>query len=200
MNEILKFISDLVANETVNNIFLRISNVFHNDKVAEFLNYWNSFAKDHLMLVCFLFLLTCILSARYLEKKRMTLAAAFYSVLFIFMTFFFLISVNIPYVHTALRYLLGEEIYDILHKFALEAINASIYGIGVLWAVGVIFIIQSVSVVIITAHSVAKRLFKFKKVVRAEFRKLRPHAEYKIPSLQQRVPLRIHLLYCRLLN
>lgn len=146
-----------------------------------------------------LFLVTCIISARLLERRRMRVAAVFYSVMFITVFSYLLLATELGILRVALTNLLGAQTYELMHNVALDAMNESYFGVTI---AGILFLTIGVQVAlaVLEAASAAVRCIRaFARRRRGyKFRK----AYFKLASSVRKLVVhkRINLIYCRLLN
>ena len=147
--------------------------------------------------VSVLFLISCVLTARIFEKRKMRAAAITYSVLFISVLFVLAFAVDIPILARALNNALGTKMYRDLHSAIAEAINTKLYGFSMIGVICVMFIVQSIAAVVEMARAVAVICFKKKALVR-KFKKAYFKFARSVRNLY--LPKRINLLYCRMLN
>lgn len=80
------------------------------------------------MLLTVILLISCILTARLLEKKKMRVASVMYSAVFIVLLVAVLLAVEVETIGFAISNIIGEDAYLQAHEVLLNAINSEGYG------------------------------------------------------------------------
>jgi len=143
-----------------------------------------------------LFLLSCVMTARFLERQKMRIANVLYSVLFASTLCVLAFVFDFPWLKGLMSYLLGESAYNELHIIALRVVSQTVYGVSVMTMISVIFSVQ-LGIAIYTA---TKKIVH-KLTHREPARKLsRVYSIKKIDAPSFHPVLRINQLYCRMLN
>ncbi len=150
-----------------------------------------------LMEIVIIFLLSCILTARYLDKKKMQAASVLYSVLFIITFTFSLFAIDYEIIKESMINIFGEPFYGELRRSVLGILNTDCFGINLTTVFVAACILQTVIVIIGLTKRVVSYFIVEKKPSR-EFYK----AYFRFVLLVRNLylPKRINLLYCRLLN
>lgn len=148
------------------------------------------------MLLNVLFLLTSIVTARLLEKKKMRVASMAYSVMFVFLLVVLLFTVESEAVGRLMVNVLGEDVYRAIHPAFLDAVHTPQYGLLIVGALALTLALQLSVAVFHTAklvyHFVKQNSF-LQKAKQIRFTLLRPVRDmFLFPK--------INLLYCRMLN
>ena len=144
-----------------------------------------------------LFLLTSIATARFLDKRKMQVASALYSAMFIIMMFVLLFTVDIEPVCRMMTYVFGNENYADFREVLKDAIADSRYGVYIVGAI-ILTIAVQVSVTVMAPVRAIIRYFSQKKTVLHKFKKVYERLVYPVPSLY--ISEKFTLLYCRMLN
>ena len=149
------------------------------------------------MEITVIFLISCIITARYLDKKRMQAASVLYSVLFIITFVFSLFAIDYGIVKEGMINIFGEQFYGELRHSVLGILNTEFLGINNTILFTAACILQTVIVII----GLTKRVVSYFIIERkpaSEFYK----AYFRFVLLVRNLylPKRINLLYCRLLN
>ena len=149
------------------------------------------------MILNVIFLLTSIVTARLLDKKKMRVASAAYSVTFIFLLVVLLFTAEAEVISRMMVNVLGENIYWNAHFVFLDAIHAPQYGLFIVGALGLTFALQLSVTVFHTVKVVVYHFFKqntpLQKARKIRFTLLRPVRDLFLSP-------NINLLYCRMLN
>ncbi len=144
-----------------------------------------------------MFLLSCVITARYFERKRMHTASVMYSVLFLITFTFALFSLDYSVVRVGLSNMFGEELYLELRHTVLGIINTSYFGISFTTLFSVVCILQSIFAIIGLTRCIVRYCFVKQKPLR-KFNKAYSRFVLLVRNLY--LPRRINLLYCRMLN
>ena len=149
------------------------------------------------MEITVIFLLSCIITARYLEKKKMQAASVLYSVLFIITFTFSLFAIDYNVIQNGLINIFGEQFYGELRRSVLGILSIECFGISLKLFFVSACILQTAIVIIGLTKRVVSYFIVEKKPSR-EFYK----AYFRFVLLVRNLylPKRINLLYCRLLN
>lgn len=148
------------------------------------------------MLLTFLFLISCIITARLLEKKKMRVASIAYSVLFIILFAVLFLTVDLEPITRALTNVMGAEMYLQTKSALLYAIGSAGYGTCIISAMLLTFIIQLVLPIALAVTGLVRILFKKKEEHTSKKEKYkRARIQYGIFVQKQ-----INLIYCRMLN
>ena len=148
------------------------------------------------MVPVLLFLITCVITARFFEKHKMKTAAVLYSVMFITVLSLLFFVVDVPLIKLAMNNLFGEAFYKAVNRSLSEAMSSSFCGINSVWAIALAFAVQLALILVQTT----------KKVVRCLIGKTQGIKFYKTyskpipPHCGLCISKKINLLYCRMLN
>ena len=148
------------------------------------------------MFASVLFLLSCVMTSRFLEKRKMRIANVLYSVLFVFTLCVLVFAFDFPLLEQLMSNLFGEAAYDELHIIALRVVNQTVYGVSVITMISITTSVQLGFAIYTATKKLVFRLIKrvaarkFSRVYSVE--KIGVHRFYPIT--------RINRLYCRMLN
>lgn len=148
------------------------------------------------MVPSILFLISCVFTARFLEKRKMHVASVIYSAVFICLLAVLLLAVDIPIIQTSISNMMGAYKYAQVHDFVVEVINTDEYGLSTITVVAVVFAVQVIAILIQAAKVVVT--FFIKDLSSPEFSKKTITLASPVRVLY--LPKRINLLYCRMLN
>ena len=149
------------------------------------------------MALSVIFLLTSIVTARLLEKKKMRVASVAYTVMFIIMALVLLFTADAESIRNIMLRVVGSRWYfDIRHTF-LDAIRAPLYGVYMMSAILLTFAIQLSVTVIFTAKAVVYHLTKHR-AFEYTIKKVHNRLLHEVCSLK--MSRNVNLLYCRMLN
>ena len=143
-----------------------------------------------------LFLISCIITARFFEKRKMRVAAVLYAILFAVVLSLLLFVLDFSITSTALTNILGAKSYRVLHDFLLDVLHTGFYGISVLSVIGLSVAVQVAVILLETTKQVLRYLVnhtykrKFKTV------RIRLASFVRQPFYSQKINLR----FCRMLN
>lgn len=148
------------------------------------------------MEITIIFLLSSIVTARLLDKKRMHVASIAYSVMFVIILSVLLFVVDFEFIRRLMINIVDPQTYYKVHFAFMDAINAPFYGLFISGALLLTFVVQLAVTVLYTAtvivfHYLQKNSFTCKK-----------NAYFKLAQSVRSLYLsnRINLLYCRMLN
>lgn len=149
-----------------------------------------------MLFVTVIFLITCILTARVLEKNKMTVASIGYSVMFVMLFSALIFTSDLEPVSIALTNLMGEVPYLQLKEALLYALHSPGYGACIITAFLLTLLLQVAVSVIYTVTSFARFFKKARRAHHFGSKKVGSDCEYR--ELYVHRP--INLLYCRMLN
>ncbi len=149
------------------------------------------------MAITIIFLLSCVITARIFERKNMRTAAVAYALLFAVVLLLLLFAVDIPIIERALTNVIGAEKYAEMQSIVDDAMQSSIYGFSMISVIGAVFVVQVVASVVATAKVVAVYCFNKRSLVR-KFKKV--YGGFVSFARELRLPRRINIFYCRMLN
>ena len=144
-----------------------------------------------------LFLLTSIVTARFLDKRKMRAASIMYSTMFIIMLFVLLFTVDIDLVRQMMMNAFGSEVYQLVHNAFVDAISTPAYGVYIIGSV-ILTVAVQVSVTVLAPVSAIVRYLIKKKNILHKFKKAYVRLVHQARSLYIVTP--INRLYCRMLN
>lgn len=148
------------------------------------------------MLLTAIFLVTCVITARVLQEKKMRVASVIYSILSVVLIVAILFTSDFVPVRYAFENLMGEEYYLNIKDAILHALYTSGYGTCTLFAFFITLFLQVVISVIYVVTIVVK-LIKVGKEVYLLKKDSNSHSYiYRVLSLKKD----INILYCRMLN
>ena len=142
-----------------------------------------------------IFLLTCVATTRYLEKRRMYIANVLYTVTFVVVLTTVLLSTDQLFLATAMQNMFGKA-YPFLHEVAREVMNSPVLGMNLFGVILLIFAVQSAATVV-GAVNVVKASFR-KEVLARKFKKI--YVARVSHVIRLRMSRSINLLYCRMLT
>lgn len=148
------------------------------------------------MLVTILFLISCVITARVLEKKNMRVASVTYSVLFVILLAALLFTVDLELISRALSNMMGAKAY-LQVKDALDyVIHSAGYGFCIFIALLLTISVQITLSLICTVVTIVKYF------VKRSLELLTKKDNYRCPfTLRALYRQRyINRLYCRMLN
>ena len=148
------------------------------------------------MVFTVLFLITCVMTARLLEKKKMYVASVMYSVMFVILLTALLFTSDIELVNRSLSNLIGIKTFLQTKEILLYAFESAGYGLCILIALLFTFILQFSLSVICTVVTIVRFLKKGREVILTKKEK---YGYLYIPRAFY-VHKPINLLYCRMLN
>ena len=143
-----------------------------------------------------LFLISCIFTARFLEKRKMHVASVMYSAVFAGILIVLLLAVDIPIIQTAFSNMMGAREYAQAHEFVRDVVSTDEYGISTITVMVVVFVVQIITTLIQAAKAVVTLLIR--KTTPAKFKKRKLSLASPVRTLY--LPRQINLLYCRMLN
>lgn len=148
------------------------------------------------MLITAIFLISCIITARLLDKHKLRLASAAYSVLFVVLLTALLFTIDVELVGRSISNLVGTKTYLQTREALLYALHSAGYGTCITLALLVTLFLQ---LLIPFLFAVATVVALFKKGKEARISK---KDKYRLPHALRElyVRRRINLLYCRMLN
>lgn len=148
------------------------------------------------MALTLIFLISCIITARLLEKKKMRVASVAYSVTFILLLFILLFVTDIEPISRALANMLGANAYGEIKLALIEALRSASYGTCITIAILLTFFLQLAVTVFCAVSTIVRFFKKWSVTYRSKREKFR--IIYPIRNIYIRKP--INLLYCRMLN
>lgn len=144
-----------------------------------------------------LFLLSSIVTARILDKKKMRVASVAYSVMFIVMLAVLLFTVDVDVIRSMMIQLCGKTCYFNVHFTFVDAIHTPLYGAFIIGALVLTFVVQLAATVFCVAKEIvyhfSKQNSRYQKA-----KKARPVFVHSVHDLF--LSPNINLLYCRMLN
>lgn len=148
------------------------------------------------MLLTVIFLISCVVTARLLDKKNMQIASIAYAVMIAVILFALAFICDVPFIGDVMSEIFGRYNYFSIQYLLREAIDAPVYSVFIVSAIAFTFAVQ-IAVTIFCFVDTITHLFKdrayyYKK--RKDFFKLRP-----LVSIAK-IIRKINLLYCRMLN
>ena len=145
------------------------------------------------MLITIIFLISCISTARILEKKKMNVAAAAYSVLFVVIFSALLLTADSELIGNALSNIMGVKSYMLTRDALIYVLHSAGYGACIYAALFVTLIFQVAALLAITVVTL------FRKRTATIISK---KDNYRCPHTPRALYLNnsINLLYCRMLN
>ena len=149
------------------------------------------------MEIVIIFLLSCIVTARYLDKKKMQAASVLYSVLFIITFTCSLFAIDYDIIKEGMMKIFGEQLYGELRQSVLGILNTELFGINLTTFFVAACILQTVIVVIGLTKRVVSYFIVEKKPSRDFYK---AYFRFVLLVRNLHLPKRINLLYCRLLN
>ena len=118
-----------------------------------------------------LFSLTSIMTARFLEKKKMRAASVLYSTMFIIMFLILLFTVDIETIRNMMSSIFGEEVYNLTRNAFVYAITTPVYGVYIIGSVLFTVVVQIAVTLLTPVGEIVRYLIrkkscihKFKKV------------------------------------
>ena len=144
-----------------------------------------------------LFLISCVVTARLLDKKNMRVASVSYAVMFAVLTVVLLFTVDAEPIRDLMVRLVGRNAYVNAHFAFREAINSSIYGIYIVSALTLTFILQLFVTVFYTAKTIVTYYFK-KNSFSENKKKVNPGRVGDTRRLY--LSQKINKIFCRMLN
>ena len=147
------------------------------------------------MQIGLMFLLTCVVTARLMEKKKMTVAASLYTVVFVALLTVVLLTSDNTFITTAMQNLLGS-MYLPAADFAAGVMGASFFGINLLGLLTLVFVVQLALTVITVTTAVVEYLGK--KSPERKFNRV--HITRVSHALFLPISRKYNLLYCRMLD
>lgn len=148
------------------------------------------------MLISAIFLVSCIITARLLEKKKLHVASAAYSILFVIVLAVLFLTSDVEPIQQTLSGMMGTKAYLQTKEALLYALRSAGYGTCILVALFFTLFLQ-ISLPLI--YAVATIVRRFKKGREAVLSK-RDQYRCPYPSRTVALPKQINLLYCRMLN
>lgn len=149
------------------------------------------------MLVSVVFLISCIITARFLKRRKMKLASALYSILFSVTLVIIMLAVDSKMIGFAFSNILGGSLYSELHRAILRMFAENIYGFSVVTLIALSISVQ-LAIAIYCATKKAVRHFCASVDAERKFKKV--YFRYAPSVRNLYLPKRINLLYCRMLN
>lgn len=148
------------------------------------------------MLLTVIFLISCIITARLLEKKRMKVASIAYSVMFIVLLTALLLTVDFAPVSQAFTNIMGEETYLQTKEAFIYALHSPGYGTCIYIALFLTFILQAATALTLAVTGLVRVLSAGK----AAYRHKKEKRESSYLPRELYLKKRINLMYCRMLN
>lgn len=148
------------------------------------------------MAITVLFLISCVITARMLEKKKMHAASVAYTVLFVVLLAALFLTVDFEPINRALTNVMGAKTYLQTQNALLYALRSDGYGTCIISALLLTFIIQLALPVAFAVTGLVRILFKKQETKQSKKDK------YRSSRLLNELYLKryINLLYCRMLN
>ena len=108
-------------------------------------------------------LVLSIVIARYLDRKKYRVASIAHSILFIFLSFVFVLSTDIPVFVIASTNIFGEEYYSAIHEALVMTISTTKGSLSAFLVIElVIYIFLPIFAAIIVAKQIKEQLMKIK--------------------------------------
>ena len=148
------------------------------------------------MILTVIFLITCVITARIFDQRKMKAAAVAYSVVFIVVLSVLAFTVDYPLISRAMSNIFGINNYNEIHSAICETIQTPVYGFSMIGGIAALFFVQLTASVLEMARAVVS-CFKKEYLVR-KFRKA--YVSFAQHAHRLILPRRINLLYCRMLN
>lgn len=152
--------------------------------------------KEGEMLLTVIFLISCIITARILDKYKMHVASVGYSVMFIILFFALLFTVDIEPIRIAFSNVMGEAPYLEVKEALLYALRSPGFGTCIVIALLLTAFLQIAVSVIFAVTAIISLLKKGKKIYFIK------KDEHSCSCLMRALYINrsINLLYCRMLN
>lgn len=144
-----------------------------------------------------LFLLTSIVTARFLERRKMRAASVAYSTMFIIMFFVLLFTVDIEPVRRVMLNIFGRPVYYGIYNAFSDAVNTPAYGVYMIGGIILTIAVQLAITILFPVRAIV-RYFTRKKAYLNRFKKVYTRLVRNVRSLYISYP--INQLYCRMLN
>lgn len=144
-----------------------------------------------------IFLLSCIITARFLKSRKMKLASALYALLFSVTLVIIMLAVDSKIIGFSFSNIFGESLYNELHRMILRMFAENIYGFSVVTLIAISISVQ-LAITIYCATKKAVRHFFASVSAERKFKKVYFRYARSVRNLY--LPKRINLLYCRMLN
>lgn len=148
------------------------------------------------MLLTVLFLISCVITARIFDKKRMSAATIAYSVMFVVLLTALLLTVDFGPINQAFTNIMGEEAYLQTKEAFICALDSAGYGTCIYIALFLTFILQVATAMTLAVTGLVRVLSKRKEIYRSK----REKRESSYFPRERYLKKRIHLMYCRMLN
>lgn len=148
------------------------------------------------MIITGIFLITCIVTARVLEEKKMRIASVIYSILSVILIDALLLTSDLAPVKYIFKTLMGEECYLYIKSAIFDTLYTTGYGSCILFAFFTTLFIQ----VVISFIYVITNIVKLSKIYEVSY--IPEKNNYRCLHIYQTLCLKknINLLYCRMLN
>lgn len=144
-----------------------------------------------------IFLISCVITARFLKSKKLKPASALYALLFSVTLALITLAVDSKIIGFAFSNILGESLYNELHRAILRMFAANFYGVSMVTLIAVSFAVPLAFVIFGATKNAVRRFFAS---VGAERRFKKVYFRYAPSVRNLYLPKRINLLYCRMLN
>lgn len=148
------------------------------------------------MLITVIFLISCVISARLLEKKKMRVASIAYSVLFIVFFAALLLTSDVEAINRTLSAIMGAQTYQLTRNALFYAYHSAGYGTCILIALFFTLMLQLALPIICAVARIVKLFGRGKVALISKKDKYRRSCRPRALYLQRH----INLLYCRMLN
>ena len=149
------------------------------------------------MALTLIFLLSSIVTASILDKKKMRVASVAYIVMIVVMFVVLLLMLDVEPIRELMIKILGEWGYNATHEAFMDAISTPQYGVYTIAAIVLTFIVQGALLTLCPIHAIV-HYFSQKKSVYQKFKKNYIKTVYEVYTLNISKP--INLMYCRILN
>lgn len=148
------------------------------------------------MILSVVFLISCIITARVFDKRKMHVASVLYTTLFVLMSVALVFVTDIEPVRNFFADALGAHAYSVIRSVLLSAIHSSTYGTAIAIAIILTAVLQLVTTVVCVVSTIIG-FFK-KSGIQTLAKKMEDRLAYPIRALL--LARQINLLYCRMLN
>lgn len=148
------------------------------------------------MPITIIFLVSCIITARMLEKKKIHVASVAYSVLFVVLFAALFLTVEFEPVSYALTRFMGAESYLQTKQTLLYALSSAGYGTCIISALLLTFVLQVSLAVALAVKGLVRILSGKKEAYLSKKDKFETAQLIRGLFIQKR----INLIYCRMLN
>lgn len=148
------------------------------------------------MLLTVIFLITCIVTARLLEKKKMRVASIAYSVMFIIFLSALVFVSDFSFIRDILTDVFGTYAYYSARYIVIEAVDAPGYSI----IISVALVLTVVFQIAATVYCFVDTIVSYLKKKHHDHKKWKEALKRTLPAYDAIITKRINILYCRMLN